>query len=90
MDKARLRENARIVRTLREELRAAVKPRNDRFQQEAYEKIKAAREKGEKVDWGEDDEQTKIDAAQSALHGALVQAFLDLTEELAGDIDQDL
>ena len=52
MDKARLRENARIVRTLREELRAAVKPRNERFQKEAYEKVKAACEKGEKVDWG--------------------------------------
>jgi hypothetical protein len=24
------------------------------------------------------------------LYGALVKAFLDLTEELAGDIDQDL
>ena len=49
MDKARLRENARIVRTLREELRVAVKPRNERFQKEAYEKIKAAREKGERL-----------------------------------------
>lgn len=90
MDKPRLRENARIVRTLREELRAAVKPRNDRFAKEALEKMNAAREKGERVDWGKDDEQTKIDAAESRLHGTLVQAFLDLTEEPAGDIGQDL
>jgi hypothetical protein len=90
VDKARLRENARIVRTLREELRAAVKPRNERFQKEAYEKVQAACEKGEKVDWGQENEQTKIDAAESRLFGALINAFLDLTEELAGDIAQDL
>ena len=63
MDKARLRENARIVRTLSGELRAAIEPRNERFEKEAYEKIRAAREKGEQVDWGNEDEQTKIDAA---------------------------
>ena len=90
MDKARLRENTRIVRTLSGELRAAIEPRNERFEKEAYEKIRAAREKGEQVDWGNKDEQTKIDAARSRLYGALVNAFLDLTEELAGDIDHDL
>jgi hypothetical protein len=90
VDKARLRENARTVRTLLGELSAANDVRNDRFQKEEYEKIRAAAEKGEPVDWGEDDEQTKIDVARSRLYGALVKAFLDLTEELAGDIDQDL
>jgi len=50
MDKARLRENARIVRTLSGELRAAIEPRNERFEKEAYEKIRAARVKGEQVD----------------------------------------
>ena len=69
MDKARLRENARIVRTLSGELRAAIEPRNERFEKEAYEKIRAAREKGEQVDWGNEDEQTKIDAARSSCMG---------------------
>ncbi len=47
MDKARLRENARTVRTLLGELSAANDVRNDRFQKEEYEKIRAAAEKGE-------------------------------------------
>jgi hypothetical protein len=72
------------------ELRAAAEVRNDRLEKEAYEKMKAAREKGEPVDWGEDDEQTKIDVAEARLLGTLTKVFLDLTEELAGDIDQDL
>jgi hypothetical protein len=49
MDKARLRENARIVRTLSGELRAAIEPRNERFEKEAYEKIRPAREKGSRL-----------------------------------------
>jgi hypothetical protein len=90
VDKARLRENARIVRTIQGELGALYRVQSERRAKEAYEKIVAAREKGEPVDWGDDDEQTKIDGAEGSLLSVLTKSFLELTEELAGDIDQDL
>jgi hypothetical protein len=90
VDKARLRENARIVRTIQGELGALYQVQGERLEKEYYEKMVAAREKGEPVDWGDDDEQTKIVLAKSRLLGVLTKSFLELTEELAGDIDQDL
>jgi hypothetical protein len=67
MNKARLRENARILRTL---------------QREFVDVGKAA------IAAGHDDE-GNVDAAEGNLLGALVGSILVLTEELAGDIDQD-
>lgn len=90
MDKARLRENARIVRTLLGEREALVAVQIDRLKKETVERMKAAREKGEPLDRRHVDEQAKIDAAETELLLALINAFLDLTDELAGDIDQDL
>jgi hypothetical protein len=88
VDKARLRENARIVRALQGELSAAHEAMHERKEKEAYEKIEAARKKGEPLPV--DDDETKIRIAESRLLGNLTKAFLDLTEELAGDLDQDL
>jgi hypothetical protein len=90
VDKARLRENARIVRTIQGELGALYQVQSERRAKEAYKKIVAAREKGEPFDRGDDDEQTKIDGAEVSLLSVLTKSFLELTEELAGDIDQDL
>ena len=89
MDKARLRENARVVRTLREEVGAAAKKVHERTVKEVLEKIEDARAKGEKPDF-EVDDQDSLDQARQVLLWNLAQAFLDLTEEIAGDIDQDL
>jgi hypothetical protein len=86
VDKARLRENARIVRTMQGELEALYEVKRDRMVKEILERIKA----GEERKPVEGDEQTNIDGAESALLGSLAVAFLELTEELAGDIDQDL
>jgi hypothetical protein len=68
VNRARLRENARIVRTLQQELVAA-----------GQAAIASGR-----------DDAGIVDAAEGRLLGGLVGAFLVLTEELAGDIDQDL
>ena len=89
MDKAQLRENARIVRTLREQVGAAAKKTHERTVKETMEKIEDARAKGEKPDF-EVDDQVSLDDARQVLLWNLAQAFLDLTEEVAGDIDQDL
>ncbi len=67
MDKARLRENARILRTL---------------QREFVDAGKAAIAAGH-------DNEGNVDAAEGNLLGGLVGAILVLTEEIAGDIDQD-
>lgn len=87
MDKARLRENARIVRTLREEVGSAARNAHERTVKETLERIEDARAKGEVF---EVDDQASLDHARHALLWTLAQAFLDLTEEIAGDIDQDL
>jgi hypothetical protein len=88
MDKARLRENARIVQTLQGELRTAHEAAFERTKNELYEKLRGACEKGEPLP-GDDDE-TKIRHAESSLLANLTKAFLALTEEFAGDLDQDL
>ena len=89
MDKARLRENARIVRTLREEVGAAAKKTHERTVKEVLEKVEDARARGEKPDF-EVDDKVALDEARQMLLWNLAQAFLDLTEEIAGGIDQDL
>jgi hypothetical protein len=89
VDKARLRENARIVRTIQGELGALYRVRSERVEKEYYQKM-VAREKGESDGWGDEDERTKIDGAEARLLGLLTKSFLELTKELAGDIDQDL
>jgi hypothetical protein len=80
MDKAKLRENARILRTIYGELGALYKVKNDRLMKEYYKTR----------DIGEDDEETRIQHAEASVLGNLTKAFLALTEELAGDIDQDI
>jgi hypothetical protein len=87
VDKARLRENARIVRTMQGELEALYEVKRGRMVKEMIERIEAGEEERKPV---EGDEQTNIYVAESALLGSLAVAFLELTEELAGDIDQDL
>jgi len=89
VDKARLRENARIVRTLREEVGAAAKKTHERTVKEVLEKVEDARARGEKPDF-EVDDKVALDEARQMLLWNLAQAFLDLTEEIAGGIDQDL
>jgi hypothetical protein len=84
VDKARLRENARIVRTIQGELNDLYKVRADRQSKEFLEKISA----GE--DLGAPDEETRIEIAEAQLLRVLTTNFLELTEEVAGDIDQDL
>ncbi|MGY4647833.1 hypothetical protein [Mycobacterium sp. URHB0021] len=88
MNKALLRENARIVRTLQGELRTAHEAAFERTKNEWYEKLRAAREKGEPLPG--DDAETKIHHAESSLLANLTKVFFALTEELAGDLDQDL
>jgi hypothetical protein len=88
VDKAPLKENARIVRTLRDEAGAAAKKLHERTVEEVLEKIEDARAKGEKPEF-EVDDQASLDEARQVLLWNLAQAFLDLTEEIAGDIDQD-
>jgi hypothetical protein len=90
VDKARLRENARIVRTLRDEAAAEAKKVVDRAVKEMLEKIEDARAKREKPNFEVDDQVSPLDAALHALLRNLAQAVLDLTEEIAGVIDQDL
>jgi hypothetical protein len=68
VNKVRLRENARIVRTLQQELVAA----------------------GEAAIAAGHDNAGRVETAEGRLLGGLVGAILVLTEELAGDIDQDL
>ena len=84
MDKARLRENARIVRTIQGELSVRYQVRAERQRKELREKARA----------GEDlrapDEEIGIQMAEAQLLRVLTKAFLELTEEVAGDIDQDL
>jgi hypothetical protein len=41
-------------------------------------------------DLGADDEETRIRVAAQRLLGVLTKSFLELTEEIAGDIDQDI
>jgi hypothetical protein len=82
VDKARLRENARIVRTIQGELGALRRVRGERLEKEYYEKMLAARKKGEPDDWADEDEQTKIDRAQARFLGVLTKSFLELTKEL--------
>ena len=84
MDKARLRENARIVRSLQGELGDRYRVRRERQQRELREKLYA----GE--DLGAPDEDIEIGIAEARLLEELTKAFLELTEEVAGDIDQDL
>ena len=62
----------------------------ERRKEEIYEKIEGAREKGEPLPADDDDDEIKIRFAESSLLASLTKAFLDLTEELAGDLDQDL
>jgi hypothetical protein len=99
VDMAKLRENARVVRTMQGELVSLYRAQGGRFigeKQERSRKDDAAVEGGEAIDWGPnhkppaDDELRKISDAQASLLGTLTKAFLELTEELAGDIDQDI
>lgn len=60
----------------------------ERKKKEMYDRIEAARKRGEPLPV--EDDETKIRIAESSLLGNLTKAFLDLTEELAGDLDQDL
>ena len=84
MDKARLRENARIVRTIQGELSDLYQVRAERQRKELRGKVRA----GE--DLGAPDEEIRIEIAEAQLLRVLTKAFLELTEEVAGDIDQDL
>ncbi len=84
MDKARLRENARIVRTIQGELGDLYQVRRERQSKELREKRRA----GE--DLGAPDEEIRIGFGEAQLLRVLTKAFLELTEEVAGDIDQDL
>ena len=84
MDKARLRENARIVRTIQGELSDLYQVRAERQRKELRENVRA----GE--DLGAPDEEIRIGIAEAQLLRVLTKAFLELTEEVAGDIDQDL
>jgi hypothetical protein len=84
VDKARLRENARIVRTIQGELGDLYRVRRERQAKEFREKARA----GE--DLGAPDEELQISSAEAQLLRVLTNAVLELTEELAGDIDQDL
>jgi len=68
------------------ELEALYEVKRDRMLKETLEKLRA----GEEREPVEGDEQTYTYGAESALLGSLAVAFLELTEELAGDIDQDL
>jgi hypothetical protein len=99
VDMAKLRENARVVRTMQGELVSLYRAQGGRFigeKQERSRKDDAAVEGREAIDWGPDhkppadDELRKISDAQASLLGTLTKAFLELTEELAGDIDQDI
>jgi DNA primase len=84
VDKARLRENARIVRTVQGELSDLYQVQSDRQVKEWLEKMRAGEDRGA------DDEETRIGNAEAQLLGVLTKSFLELTEEIAGDIDQDI
>jgi hypothetical protein len=84
VDKARLRENARIVRTIQGKLSDLYQVRGERQRKELRENVRA----GE--DLGAPDEEIRIGIAEAQLLRVLTKAFLELTEEVAGDIDQDL
>jgi hypothetical protein len=58
--------------------------RGERQRKEWLEKIRA----GEEL--GAGDGETRIGDAEGMLLGVLTKAFLDLTEEIAGDLDQDI
>ena len=62
----------------------------DRAVKEMMDKIEDARATGKRPDFEGDDQVSPLDAALHALLRNLAQGFLDLTEEIAGDIDQDL
>ncbi|GAB7070373.1 hypothetical protein H7J06_11520 [Mycobacterium hodleri] len=102
MDKARLRANARELRTLLTELGIANQAYSDRISREMKEQSDASLEvmrqieKGEQVDWRKpidyeptDEERSNMAHASAKVLGNMAKQFLALTEELAGDIDQD-
>jgi hypothetical protein len=88
MDKARLRENARIVRSLQAELRAVSADGREHYNRERYEKMMALQREGKPVP--EEGYDVKFRVAQSRMLARLTEAFIALTEELAGDLDQDI
>lgn len=102
VDKARLRANARELRTVLTELDLAYRAYSDRIVREMKEQSDASLEvmrqieEGEQVDWRKpidygptDEERSNIEHASANVLGNLAKQFLALTEELAGDIDQD-
>src|SRR5215475_1769061 len=78
VDKARLRENARIVRTIQGELGDLYQVRGERQRKELREKRWAGK------DLGTPDEGMQIGFAEAQLLRVLTKAFLELTEEVAG------
>ena len=103
MDKARLRANARELRTFLAELGTANRAYNDRVlkaideQSEASQEVLEKIERGEQVNWRKpidfkptDEERSQMEHAESRVLGSLAKQILALTEELAGDIDQDI
>ena len=82
MDQARLRANARELRTLLTELDAAARAHADRIVATERPKVRDFEPT--------EDERARLESARLHLVGPLARHFLALVEELAGDIDQDV